>query len=322
MYPKYAKLEPAARLKYARGNEMHLGIKIMKTICLCLFFFFCTTEALHIETHVGCSKQYYNKIMTSIYEKQEFVRQRIADLVKQRRSLEYGQYEKEINKTSPRKREEIEDLENFYKKQSLLTCRIFNYCLERDSYSILDQFVGDGWLYDCTGFSSKLDKDLIEEHLTKASELYSILSSFDSERDDDERYDELKHKFTECEKLNETTVWKYWGKESETDQSKKSTEQKEVDEEKEESADGEEDLENVSDIVSEAEDQKSIEEEKFDTSFSKDDMDNKPLSSEYEETTSPLSKEEQIADIKYFEQQCIENSRIEEEKATYQAING
>ena len=229
MYPKYAKLEPAARLKYARGNGMHLGIKIMKTICLCLFFFFCTTEALHIETHVGCSKQYYNKIMTSIYEKQEFVRQRIADLVKQRRSLEYGQYEKEINKNSPRKREEIEDLENFYKKQSLLTCRIFNYCLERDSYSILDQFVGDGWLYDCTGFSSKLDKDLIEKRLIKASELYSVLSSFDSENDDDERYNELNKKFKECEKLNsETNVWKQYleGEVAASEYSEKSTDEK------------------------------------------------------------------------------------------------
>ncbi len=47
-------------------------------------------------------------------------------------------------------------------------------------------------------------------------------------------------------------------------------------------------------------------------------MDSKLLSSEYEETTSPLSREEQIADIKYFEQQCIENSRVEEEKAKVQ----
>ncbi len=241
----------------------------MKRICICLFFFFCTTNALHIETHLGCSKEYYDQIMVPISEKMEFANQRVKDLCEQRRALEHGQYEREMNKNSPRKREEIDDLENFYKKQSLLTCRIFNYCLERDSYSILWQFISDGWLYDCTDFSNKLDKDLIEEHLTKASELYSILSSFDSERDDDERYDELKHKFAECEKLNKTTVWKYWGKESEDDQSEKSTEEKdnqepkETDEEKEESTDGEEDLGNASDIISETENQKSIEEEKI-----------------------------------------------------------
>lgn len=297
----------------------------MKRVCICLFFFFCTTEALHIETHLGCSKEYYDQIMAPIAEKMEFANQRVKDLCEQRRSLEYGQYEKEMNKTSPRKREEVEDLDSFYKKQSLITRYIFNYCLERDSYSVLWEFISDGRLYDCTGFSSQLDKDLIEERLTKASELYSILSSFDSENDDDERYSELNRKFKECEKLNsETNVWKQYSEEKPvtSECSEKSTDEKDSqklqDTDEEETKSIAESFSDESDIVPETEGEKFIEEKEIDTSFDEDGMDSKPLSSEYEETTSPPSKEEQIADIKHFEQQCIENSRIEEEKAKVQ----
>jgi len=285
----------------------------MKRICICLFFFFWATEALHIETHLGCSEEYYTQVVPPMFEKKEFAKQRIEDLCGQRRALEFAQYEKGK-----------EDLEGFYEKQSHMTRSISNYCLESKSYYALCAILCDAGYYDYNKLNTAWLKQEIETNLIKAAELYSILSCFDSESADSRQYDELKEKCEECEKLYRATEMKRYSNELVDDQSEKSTDEKDsqelqdTDEEKEESTDGGEDLGNASDIVSETEDKKSIEEEEFDTSFEEDSVDSKPLSSEYEETTSPLSKEEQIADIKHFEQQCIENSRIEEEKAKVQ----
>lgn len=281
-----------------------------------MFFFFCTTKALHIETHLGCSEEYYMQVVPPMFEKYEFAKQRIEDLCGQRRAFEFAQYEKCVKRTG--------DLESFYEKRDHMTRSIFNYCLERKSYYVLCEFLCDAGYYDYNKLSTAWLKQEIETNLIKAAELYSILSCFDSENADSKQYDELKEKCEECEKLYEITQMKRYSNKSVADPSEKSTEekdnqeQKEVDEEKEESTDGGGNFENVSDTVSEAEDQKSIEEDNFDASFDEDGMDGKPLSSKDGETTSPLSKEEQIADIKHFEQQCIENSRIEEEKAKVQ----
>lgn len=275
----------------------------MKRICICLFFFFWATEALHIETHLGCSEEYYTQVVPPMFEKKEFAKQRIEDLCGQRRALEFAQYEKGK-----------EDLEGFCEKQSHMTRSISNYCLESKSYYALCAILCDAGYYDYNKLNTAWLKQEIETNLIKAAELYSILSCFDSESADSRQYDELKEKCEECEKLYRATEMKRYSNELVDDQSEKSTDEKDsqelqdTDEKKEESTDGGEDLGNASDIVSET----------FDTSFEEDSVDSKPLSSECEETTSPLSKEEQIADIKHFEQQCIENSRIEEEKAKVQ----
>jgi len=257
-----------------------------------LFFFFCATKALHIETHRGCTEEYYDQIMAPMFKKQELAGQRFSDLSRQMRMFESDQSEKDG---------EIGDLENYCENRQVLLRKQENYFLESCSYSIITRIIKEAMYY---AYGARLDKKAVETHIAGASELYSILNSFDSESANSKQYDELRNKCEECEKLFEATGWML------ASDKEISTEHKE-----------EENFGNASGTVSEAEDQKSIEEEKFDTSFSKDDMDNKPLSSEYEKTTSPLSKEEQIADIKYFEQQCIENSRIEEEKAKIQSAD-